>query len=35
VLAQNNNTPITYWLEMQVSQIPAWIKANNELIKEQ
>ncbi|MCD8361732.1 MAG: hypothetical protein LUC98_02015 [Lachnospiraceae bacterium] len=34
VLARNNATPIEYWLSLTLSELRAWIEANNALIKD-
>lgn len=31
MLARNNNTPISFWLELPLEEFGRWIKANNQL----
>ncbi|MDE6836783.1 MAG: hypothetical protein K2P33_00115 [Acutalibacter sp.] len=31
MLARNNNTPVSYWLEQPLKELGQWIKANNRL----
>ncbi len=34
ILAQNNNTPASYWLTMRLSALHEWVRANNQLQRE-
>ena len=34
VLARNNNTPIPFFLSCPLSELPEWIRTNNEIVKE-
>jgi hypothetical protein len=32
-LAENCHTPVSFWLQLPLSQLLLWIKDNNEMIK--
>lgn len=34
-MAQNNNTPVSYWAALPLSSLTKWIKASNLLVEEQ
>ena len=34
-MAQNNNTPVSYWLSLPLESLVKWIRASNRLVKEQ
>lgn len=34
ILAQNNNTPASYWLGLRLTSLHEWVKANNQLQRE-
>ena len=35
IMAQNNNTPVSYWAALPLSSLTKWIKASNLLVEEQ
>nr|DAQ33719.1 MAG TPA: hypothetical protein [Caudoviricetes sp.]DAU22505.1 MAG TPA: hypothetical protein [Caudoviricetes sp.] len=34
-MAQNNNTPVSYWVSLPLLSLTKWIKASNRLVEEQ
>jgi hypothetical protein len=34
ILAQNNNTPVSFWMSLPLWKLPQWIKVNNIVIAE-
>lgn len=34
ILSENSRTPITYWLDLSISELVAWIEINNDLLRE-
>jgi len=34
ILATNNSTPVSFWLDLPLSQLGGWIRDNNALVKE-
>jgi hypothetical protein len=34
ILAQNNNTPVPYWLSLPLWKLGLWIKTNNVIVAE-
>jgi hypothetical protein len=32
-MAQNNNTPVSYWLSVPLSELTEWIDDNNHIIE--
>ena len=34
-MAQNNNTPVSYWLSLPLESLVKWTRASNRLVKEQ
>lgn len=35
IMAQNNHTPVSYWLSVPLLSLAKWIKASNGLVREQ
>lgn len=34
ILSENSRTPITYWLDLPLSELVAWVETNNNLIRQ-
>ena len=34
ILSENSKTPITYWMDLPLTELVAWIETNNDLLHE-